>query len=147
MVDMWEWQYLTPSYGYSIPELIVETGFENAFRECFRRSEELYGYLHGHGFAEEAQYATLLGHRMRYRFMINAREAFHIHELRTGPQGHPGYRKLVQMMHEELSTVHPLIGQAMKFVNMGEDPELTRLAAERATEKKLELLEKKDTSS
>jgi thymidylate synthase ThyX len=93
------------------------------------------------GLTEEAQYVTLLGHKMRYRFMINAREAFHMLELRTSPQGHPGYRKICQEMYRKLSEVHPRIGRAMKFINQGGDPPLTRLEAERATQLKLKLLD------
>ncbi len=69
--------------------------------------------------------------------MYNARQAFHFHELRTTTHGHPGYRKLVREMHEKLANKHPLLGEAMKFVNQDEDPELTRLAAERYTQFKL----------
>jgi thymidylate synthase ThyX len=79
----------------------------------------------------------LLGHKMRWTIKYNAREAFHLHELRTSPQGHPGYRKLVKEMHDKLAEVHPMLAEEMKFVNQGEDPELTRLAAERATQFKL----------
>ena len=68
------------------------------------------------GFEEEAQYATLLGHKLRYHFMINARQAFHLLELRTSPQGHPGYRKICQEMHRQLSAVHPRLGKAMKYL-------------------------------
>ena len=46
-----------------------------------------------------------------------------------------------QDMHEQLSQKHPLLGEAMKFVNQGEDPELTRLAAERYTQFKLSKLD------
>jgi thymidylate synthase ThyX len=88
----------------------------------------------------EAQYATLLGHLMRWKVTVNAREAFHLFELRTSPQGHPGYRKLAQQMYEKVAEVHPIIAESMKFVNKGEDEELTRLAAERATQYKLEKL-------
>lgn len=142
VVDMMEWQKLTTAYGYEVPKLVKDAGMEDMFRNCFELSEDLNKWLRDAGFEEEAQYATLLGHRMRYRFMINAREAFHFHELRTSPQGHPGYRKIVNEMHQKLCAVHPLIGTAMKFVNEGEDPVLTRLAAELATQRKLALLEK-----
>lgn len=140
MVDAMDWQTLTPCYGYDIPEIIYEAGFEGKFRQCFALSLQLYEAVATAGFVEEAQYATLLGHLMRFRFMENAREAFHLHELRTSPQGHPGYRKLVQAMHYEFGKVYPRLATAMKFVNQGEDPELTRLAAERATQAKLALL-------
>ena len=62
-------------------------------------------------------------------------------ELRTTPQGHPGYRKLSKEMYDKIAEIHPLIGQAMKFVNQDEDPELTRLAAERYTQFKLQQLD------
>ena len=91
----------------------------------------------------EAQYATLLGHRMRWKVTFNAREAFHFFELRTSPQGHPGYRKLAQQMYEKVAEVHPMLASAMIFVNQGEDTELTRLAAERATQFKLSQIDSK----
>lgn len=143
IVDAWEWQNLTPKYGYDVPELITEAGFEKQFRECFATSEKLWRAMMKAGLEEEAQYATLFGHKLRYRFIINAREAFHLLELRTSPQGHPGYRKICQEMHRLLSEVHPRLGAAMKFVNTGGDPALTRLEAERATQLKLKLLDEK----
>lgn len=138
MVDDLEWQLLTPRYGYEVPKLVEEAGLTEQFEACFDISLKLYSLLQQAGYELEAQYATLLGHKMRWKVTYNAREAFHIHELRTSPQGHPGYRKLVMQMHEKLAEVHPLIAGAMKFVNTDEDPELTRLAAERYTQFKLE---------
>ncbi len=111
------------------------------FIDCFDLSEKLVNYLINEGYEEESQYATLLGHKMRYRFMINAREAFHLIELRTQPQGHPGYRKIANKMFELIKEKHPNIANAMHFVNTSEDPELTRLAAEKATQFKLKNLE------
>ena len=140
MVDDMEWQLLTPRYGYDIPEIVEEAGLSDIFEQCFDISLGLYSELQRTNHEIEAQYATLLGHKMRWKVTYNAREAFHLHELRTSPQGHPGYRKLVLQMHEKLAEVHPLLADAMKFVNQGEDPELTRLAAERYTQLKLQKL-------
>ena len=143
MVDDLQWQNLTPRYGYEIPALIEEAGLGDMFEKCFDLSLELHSKLQATGYELEAQYATLLGHKMRWKITYNAREAFHLHELRTSPQGHPGYRKLVLQMHEKLCEAHPLLGRAMKFVNKDEDPELTRLAAERYTQFKLQQVDKK----
>jgi dTMP kinase len=137
MVDDLEWQALTPRYGYEVPELVEQAGLSELFQECFDTSLTLYSQLQAAGYTLEAQYATLLGHQMRWKVTYNAREAFHLHELRTSPQGHPGYRKLVKEMHEKVAEVHPLMASAMRFVNKGEDEELTRLAAERYTQFKL----------
>src|SRR5690606_12768205 len=140
MVDSLEWQQLTPRYGFDIPELVEKAGLADQFEKCFDKSAALYSLMQEKGYALEAQYATLLGHRMRWKITYNAREAFHLHELRTSPQGHPGYRKLVKEMHDKLAEVHPLLAGSMKFVNKGEDEELTRLAAERYTQYKLKNL-------
>ena len=140
MVDDLEWQELTPRYGFEVPDLIDEAGLTDDFENCFEISLKLHSILQQAGYRLEAQYATLLGHKMRWKVTYNAREAFHLHELRTSPQGHPGYRKLVLQMHAKLSEVHPIIGEAMKFVNKGEDEALTRLAAERYTQFKLNQL-------
>ena len=140
MVDDMNWQLLTPRYGYEVPKLVEEADLTEEFENCFDISLKLYSYLQKSGYDLEAQYATLLGHKMRWKVTYNAREAFHIHELRTTPQGHPGYRKLVLQMHEKLAEVHPLLAESMKFVNQDEDPKLTRLAAERYTQFKLSQL-------
>lgn len=140
MVDDMNWQLLTPRYGYEVPKLVEEAGLTEQYETCFEASLKLYGAMQKAGYPLEAQYATLLGHKLRWKVTYNAREAFHLHELRTSPQGHPGYRKLVLQMHEKLSEVHPLLAEAMKFVNQDEDPELTRLAAERYTQFKLSRL-------
>ena len=140
MVDAFEWQYLTPRYGYEVPALVEEAGLTDEFESCFDLSIKLHSILVSAGYENESQYATLLGHKMRWKITYNARQAFHLHELRTTPQGHPGYRKLVVQMHEKLAEKHPLLGAAMKFVSQDEDPELTRPAAERATQFKLKNL-------
>lgn len=141
MVDALEWQSLTPHYGYEIPTLVTEAGLDDLFEQCFDLSAELYNFLLANDYEKEAQYATLLGHKMRWKLMMNAREAYHFMELRTAPQGHPGYRKLAKQMYDAISDVHPLIAGGMIFINKDEDPELTRLAAERATQFKLDQLQ------
>jgi thymidylate kinase/thymidylate synthase ThyX len=137
MVDDLAWQDLTPRYGYEVPDLVEEAGLTEKFQHCFDQSLKLHSTLVAAGYDKEAQYATLLGHQMRWKITMNARQSFHFNELRTTPQGHPGYRKLVREMHEKLAEKHPILGAAMKFVNQDEDAELTRLAAERATQFKL----------
>ncbi len=143
MVDDLNWQLLTPRYGYEIPKLVEEAGLSEQFEKCFDISLRLYSSLQKAGYGLEAQYATLLGHKMRWKVTFNAREAFHLLELRTSPQGHPGYRKLAMQMYEKIAEAHPMLAEAMKFINSDEDAELTRLAAERYTQFKLAQLDKK----
>ena len=137
MVDDMEWQDLTPRYGYDCPEIIDDAGLNDLYEECFDLSLKLYSIMQDAGYHSEAQYATLLGHRMRWKVTMNAREMFHFIELRSSPQGHPGYRKIAKEMHDLIGDRHPIIASAMNFVNKGDNPELTRLAAEKYTQYKL----------
>ena len=124
-----EWQQLTTRHGYDVPPLVVEAGFEEQFEQCFALSGELFDVLVAAGLSTEAQYATLLGHRMRYTFTANLRELFHMLELRTQPAGHPGYRAICQRMYELLAEVYPTFAAQM-LINMDDDPALGRLDAE-----------------
>lgn len=147
VVDALEWQKLSPIHGFDIPPLVKEANYVTEFEHCFALSTQLYEQLVNAGYTDEAQYATLLGHKMRYRYIFNARALFHLLELRTGPDGHPGYRRICKTMYEQFARVYPRIGKAMKFISTREDPELTRLAAERAAQYKLEKLGQESLSS
>ena len=92
-----EWQPLTAELGYDVPEVIVEAGLAERFEESLRRSADLYYDLRRE-FPEQAQYAVALAFRIRYVMQMNAREAMHLIELRSGPQGHPSYRRVAQEM-------------------------------------------------
>ncbi|MCA9347088.1 FAD-dependent thymidylate synthase [Candidatus Saccharibacteria bacterium] len=128
MVDDLRWQKLTPYHGHvEIPELAIQSGVAHLFNEAFDISSGLYEHLKQRYGTTVAQYGTLLGHNMRWMMTINAREAYHIHELRTSSQGHPGYRKVVNEMHRQLGQVHPTIAEGMVHVDHGENPDLARL--------------------
>lgn len=141
MVDGMEWQQLTTAYGYDVPALVIEAGFEAEFRRCFELSEGLFQLMRAGGYVEESQYATLLGHKMRYRIGMNLRELIFLIELRTTPAGHPGYRAIFKEVYRQFQEVYPTFAKAMEsFVNQDENPALTRMAAELATEFKLRQL-------
>jgi len=67
---------------------------------------------------------------------MNAREAMHLIELRSGPQGHPAYRLVAQEMHRLIAEEagHPAVAEMMRHVDMSPEPSLERLAAERRAE-------------
>jgi dTMP kinase len=116
-----ERQIVTPRMGYETPEVVEAAGLSDAFDACFDMSLQLHSALQAGGVsAAETQYAALLGHKMRWQVTYNAREAFHIHELHSTPQAHPGSRKLVLAMHDKLAEVHPLLAEAMNFVHKNE---------------------------
>ncbi len=66
---------------------------------------------------------------------FNAREAIHMLELRSAPQGHPSYRRVALEMHRLIADTagHHAIASAMSHMTT-EAPELERLASERRAE-------------
>jgi thymidylate synthase ThyX len=69
---------------------------------------------------------------------MNAREAMHMLELRTTPEGHPEYRRVCQKMHDLIAEQagHRSVAAMMEFVDHRdyEEDGLGRLAAERRAE-------------
>jgi len=108
-----EWQELTPRFGYEVPKLIEDAGLLDEFETAFEISLKLYSLLQEAGLHLEAQYATLLGHNMRWKMSCNGREMFGI--LESGHAAHPDLKKVFAAMHEKLTETHPLLGEAITF--------------------------------
>src|SRR5438067_5512486 len=89
------------------------------------------------GLQEVAPYAVSMAYRVRFYLEMNAREAMHLIELRTAPQGHPSYRRVCQEMHRLIGEQagHRAIAAAMQFADHSE-VELERLKSERALERR-----------
>jgi thymidylate synthase ThyX len=132
-----EWQPLSARHGYIEPAAIEEAGALEDWRAVMHESAELYETLAGSGLKEIAPYAVVMAYRVRFYMDMNAREAMHVIELRTTPQGHPAYRRVCQLMHRAIADVagHHAIAAAMHFADHSE-VELERLQSERAMEKK-----------
>lgn len=132
-----DWQQLSCSHGYTMPEHIEAAGFGEPYHKTMEKSAKLYEDLMS-DFEEEAAYAVLFGYRVRFYIQMNAREAMHLTELRSMSSGHEVYRDLAQKMHSKIADEagHKLIADAMKFVGMEHDRGLERLDSERAAEQK-----------
>ena len=130
-----DWQPLSTGLGYDVPALVEDAGETATFTEAMERSAALHDALAAGGFPEQAPYAIALAFRLRYVMQMNAREAMHVLELRSGPQGHPAYRRVAQEMHRAIDAVagHHAIADAMCHVDHGAS-ELERLDAERRAE-------------
>jgi thymidylate synthase ThyX len=115
-----ERQLLHPDLGYEIPEEIESIGMKEKFMECFERSAHLYFRMNQQFGPEVAQYAVLFGYRIRWMMGMNFREAMHMIELRTTPQGHPSYRKICQLMMDAIRTQHPDLAQMIRFADYNE---------------------------
>jgi hypothetical protein len=132
-----EWQPLSTRHGYIEPVAIEEAGAHAEWQAVMKQSASLYESLVSAGLGEVAPYAVPMAYRIRFYMEMNAREAMHVIELRTSPQGHPAYRRVCQLMHRAIAEVagHRAIAAAMQFADHSE-VELERLQSERAMERK-----------
>ena len=87
---------------------------------------------------EEASYAVSLAYRIRYVLDMNAREAMHLIELRSGREGHPSYRAVALEMLDRIAAVHPAVAAAMTFVDRETEARLERLQGEMRRHRRLE---------
>jgi thymidylate synthase ThyX len=130
-----EWQPLTVDLGFDVPEVIREAGLGARYEESLSRSGELFEDMRSE-FPDQSQYVVALAYRIRYIMQMNAREAMHVIELRSGPQGHPSYRRVAHEMARLIrdEAGHQMIGGAMQFIDFS-NTDLERLEAERAAER------------
>jgi hypothetical protein len=130
-----EWQRLTPGHGADRPPEIADAGAAEDWERTMAASADLHRALVDAGAGDAAQYAVAMAHRIRFFMDMNAREAMHLIELRTSPQGHPAYRRVGQEMHRLIAEQagHRAIAEAMRFVDHS-GVELERLEAERRSE-------------
>ena len=130
-----DWQPLTAQHGYVEPEAVVEAGAGDDWLLAMNRSAELAETLTAAGLADVVPYAVAMAYRVRFAMEMNAREAMHVIELRTAPQGHPAYRRVCQQMHTLIAegAGHRAIAAAMRFADHSA-VELERLGEERRIE-------------
>jgi thymidylate synthase ThyX len=130
-----EWQPLSTRHGFVEPEAIVEAGVGDDWQRVMDASASLYERLRSAALDHVAPYAVAMAYRVRFYMHMNAREAMHVIELRSAPQGHPAYRRVCQRMHTliDQQARHHAIAEAMRFADHS-DVELERLGSERALE-------------
>jgi thymidylate synthase ThyX len=129
-----QWQTLSPDLGAGVPEELDEAGVGDAYRRALEASRAEHARLVEAGRPELAPYALCLGFRIRYVLDMNAREAMHLIELRSGREGHPGYRAVAHELHAQIAAVHPAVAAAMSFVDSDTEPRLERILSEIRTQ-------------
>jgi thymidylate synthase ThyX len=137
-----EWQPLSTRHGFTEPEAIRAAGAGDDWMRVMDESAGLYEAIRTAGLRDVAPYAVAMAYRVRFYLDMNAREAMHLIELRTAPQGHPAYRRVCQEMHRQIAEVagHRAVAEAMAFADHSA-VELERLGSERALERKRSALE------
>jgi len=129
-----ERQLLTTDHGFSIPKEIKVLGMEKDFKDCMSKTKQVFEKIRKK-FPEQAQYVVNFAYNYPYFMHFNLREACHLIELRTVPQGHVDYRKVAQQMYKQIKKVHPNLSEIIKFVDLKEY-ELERFESEKRTEEK-----------
>ena len=129
-----ERQLLTTDHGYSIPDEIKILGIDKEYKECMNKTKETFDKIRKRH-PEQGQYVVNFAYNYPYFMKFNLREACHLIELRTVPQGHADYRRVAQQMYKQINKVHPNLSKLMKFVDLKEY-DLERFESEKRTEEK-----------
>jgi thymidylate synthase ThyX len=131
-----EWQPLTTRHGHVTPDELAEAGALADWTRVMEESAALHDALAVVAPAA-APYAVAMAYRVRFYMELNAREAMHMIELRTSPQGHPAYRRICQAMYRLIAEQagHRALAQTMRHVDHS-GAETGRLDAERAAERR-----------
>ncbi len=129
-----ERQLLAANRGYFMPDEIKQLGIKKDFDDCMYKSKEVWDAMKTK-MPEQAQYVVNFAYNYPYFMKLNLREAAHLIELRTVPQGHQDYRKAAQEMFKAIKKVHPNLSNIIKFADM-KSYSLERLEAEKRIEEK-----------
>ena len=129
-----ERQLLTTDHGYNMPNEIKILGIEKDFKDCMNKTKETFDKIRTK-LPEQGQYVVNFGYNYPYFMKMNLREACHLIELRTVPQGHVDYRRVAQQMFKQINRVHPNLSKIMKYVDMKEY-DLERFESEKRSEEK-----------
>ena len=135
-----ERQLLTTDHGYNIPNEIKILGIEKEYRECMIKTKQTFDKIRKKH-PEQGQYVVNFAYNYPYFMKFNLREACHLIELRTVPQGHIDYRQVAQQMFKEINRVHPNLSKIMKFVDL-KKYDLERFESEKRSEEKRKNLKK-----
>lgn len=123
-----ERQDFTVKLGYDIRKEFDDIGIADDYKSKMEGVKEMYGKLH-EKLPYQAQYVVTYGFYTRWYYRLNARQLFHLCELRSTPGGHPDYRKMMQEVYYKVREVHPTIASHMKFMDLS-DKKLGRLESE-----------------
>ena len=129
-----ERQLLTTDHSYDVPKEVVELGIEKDFKDCMYFTKSIFKKSR-QKFPEQSQYIVNFAYNYPYYMRFNLREATHLIELRSVPQGHADYRKVVQKMYHSINKKHSILSKIIKYVDLNEY-DLERFESEKRTEEK-----------
>lgn len=107
------WQVLTPRLGFEVPKLIDDAGLTELYEECFDLSLRLYSQLQQKGYDHQAQYAILVGHKLRWSIQYTVGEIQKVWQRLDELDEQPLTATVRTAMQEKLSEIHPLIAETL----------------------------------
>lgn len=135
-------QDFTVDIGFAgVPDEIQEAGYATNVQSCVDKVTELYHAIKNDLGSAIAQYVVLFGFNTRCMFGFNDREAQHLLELRTSPQGHRSYRLVCQNIARKMEAAAPeRVNALLRFIDHGDYdwPRADSEAKQRMKEAKLD---------
>ncbi|MFA5108295.1 MAG: FAD-dependent thymidylate synthase [Candidatus Micrarchaeia archaeon] len=135
-------QPLSCENGYDMPPELVQMGLDFEFSSAMQEAKASYEQINSVLGPALAQYVVPMAYRMKWYMHLNLRETFHLIELRSAPQGHTDYRRVVIKMLDEMKAVQPELANFIIFANR-EDIALERLDAEKRIDERLKKIDEK----
>ena len=129
-----ERQLLTTDHGYSTPKEITELGIKSEYGSCMKNTKKVFDLMRK-TMPQQAQYVVNFAYNYPFFMHVNLREAVHLIELRTIPQGHVDYRQVAQKMFLQIQKKQPNLSRIIKFADLN-SYELERFEAEKRIEEK-----------
>jgi thymidylate synthase ThyX len=103
-------QLLNGQYGYYTPKLFAEVGLGDQYRNAMERAHQTCRLI-ARRYPYEAQYITTKATARRFLMKMNLRQAFYLIGLRSKKTGHFMYRKVAQMLYDQIARVHPQLAK------------------------------------
>ena len=129
-----ERQLLTTDHGFSTPKEILELGIQSEYDSCMKNTKKVFDAMRNK-MPQQAQYVVNFAYNYPFFMNMNLREAVHLIELRTIPQGHIDYRLVAQQMFLQIQKKHPTLSKIIKFADL-KSYELERFESEKKIEEK-----------
>jgi thymidylate synthase ThyX len=127
-------QLLNCSHGYFIPAEILNTPYEQEYRNAMEKAKTAFETI-SKDLPEEAQYLIPMAYNVRWYFHVNLRALQWLCELRSSPAGHPNYRYVAQALAQQVCAAVPAFEKYFKFVDYA-GYDLGRLGQEQRKQEK-----------
>ena len=107
-------QPATVDLGYIVPDIVLEAGLEQQFRDAMDAAAEGYQRVAGSS-PDVASYLVTHAHLRRVLSKLNLRECYHLFKLRTSPQAHFTLRRVMQQALDLARECHPLLFKYLRL--------------------------------